>query len=205
MNIKTLVLASVTVSCFALPAMAQTAASETQRDVNQQDRIESGLQSGQLSTGEAARLENGEKRIDNAEAKDMKDGTLSAQDKAQIQAMQNKESARINAAESNGVTGNPASASSQRMQADVQRDANQEARINAGVKNGTVTDKEAASLERGQAKDDRAQAAAGANGNVSAREQAREQRKENRQSARVARDRHNGKNRKSAVAATPAQ
>ena len=43
--------------------MAQTVGTEVQRDINQQNRIEQGLQSGQLSTGEAGRLEKAVPRL----------------------------------------------------------------------------------------------------------------------------------------------
>ena len=75
--------------------MAQTVGTEVQRDINQQNRIEEGLQSGQLSTGEAARLEKGEARIEKMESKSLKDGTLSSQEAARIQRAQNQESAAI--------------------------------------------------------------------------------------------------------------
>jgi len=170
------------------------------RDVTQQNRIEQGLQSGQLSTGEAAKLENGEKRIDNAESHALKTGDTPAE-QAHIQTMENKESTQIYDAKHNAVTGNPNSASSQRMQTDVQRDANQQTRINNGVASGSLTNGEAAHLEKGQARNDRAQAVAGKNGNVSAKEQARLQRKQNRQSGKIYRAKHN---KKAAPAATPA-
>ncbi len=59
--------------------MAQTVGTEVQRDINQQNRIEEGLQSGQLSTGEAARLEKGEARVEKMESMALKDGALSSQ------------------------------------------------------------------------------------------------------------------------------
>ena len=46
---------------FCGAAFAQ--AGTVQRDVNQQQRIEQGLQSGQLNTREAGRLENEEARV----------------------------------------------------------------------------------------------------------------------------------------------
>ena len=165
---------------------------ETQRDMNQQDRIENGLKDGQLSTGEAAKLEKGEARIDKQEAKDMKNGPMTAQEKAQIQKEQNRESNMINKDKNNAVTGNPNSASSERMQADVQRNANQEQRIHNGVANGSLTNKEAGSLERGQSHVDRAEYRAGKDGHVGKREQRGIQRRENRQSHRVYNKKHNG-------------
>ena len=176
---------------FSLSAHAQNAATETQRDVNQQERIEQGLKSGQLSTKEAASLEHQEQRIDRTEARDMKDGKLSTAEKAQIQREQNHVSNDIYQDKHNAVTGNPNSASSKRMQADVQRNVNQQQRINQGVRSGELTNKEAGSLERGQAHVDRAEARAGANGHVNAAEQARIQGKENRQSARIHNKKHN--------------
>ena len=89
------------------------------------------------------------------------------------------------------MAGNPNSASSKRMQADVQRNVNQQQRINQGVRSGELTNKEAGSLERGQAHVDRAEARAGANGHVGAAEQARIQGKENHQSTRVYNKKHN--------------
>jgi len=168
---------------------------ETQRDMNQQDRIENGLKDGQLSTGEAAKLEKGEARIDKQEANDMKNGPMTAQEKAQIQKEQNNESRQINKDRHNDVTGNPNSASSKRMQKDVQRDANQEQRIHNGVANGSLTNKEAGSLEKGQARDDRQQYRAGKDGHVGAREQRRMQRRENRQSGKVFNKKHNDRRR----------
>jgi len=174
---------------------AQTVGTEVQRDVNQQNRIEQGLQSGQLSTGEAAKLERGEARIDRMEKSALKDGSLSTQEAARIQRAQNQESGQINKLENNAVTGNPNSASSQRMQADVQRDANQQRRIEQGIQSGALTNKEVSGLERGQAKTSRMEAKAGADGHVGAREQARIQKRENKQSQKIYREKHNNRTR----------
>jgi len=189
---KHTLIAIAVATLFSTGAFAQTAASETARDTAQQARIEQGLKSGELSTREAASLEHKEQRIDRTEARDMRDGTLSAGEKAQIQREQNHVSGAIYDEKHNGVTGNPNSASSRRMQADVQRNVNQQARINQGVRSGQLTNHEAGALERGQAHVDRAEARAGADGHVGAAGQARIQAKENRQSARVYNKKHNG-------------
>ena len=181
---------AIIVGLFSSAAMAQTVGSEVQRDVNQQTRIESGLKSGQLTTGEAARLERGESRIDRMESNATRDGTLSAPEKARIQRAQNQESRAINRLDNNGRTGNPNSASSRRMQADVQRNVNQQQRIENGVKNGSLTNRETGRLERGQARVGRDEANAGANGRVSAGEQRRVQTAENRQSKRIYTEKH---------------
>lgn len=174
---------------------AQTVGTEVQRDVNQENRIDQGLKSGQLSTGEAAKLERGEARIDRMESNAQKNGNLSPQEAARIQQAQNQESGRINKLENNAVSGNPNSASSQRMQTDVQRNVNQQNRVEQGIQSGAVTNKEASNMERGQARVDRKEAKAGANGHVSAGEQARIQKAENKQSNKIYREKHNNRTR----------
>ena len=171
-------------------ASAQTTGSEVQRNANQQERIEQGLKSGQLSTGEAAKLEKGEARVQKMEAHANKDGTLTDAEKARIQKAQNAESHAISRDKHNAVAGNPNSASSQRMQADVQRNANQQKRIGEGVQSGQLTGHETAKLERGQARVDRAEARAGADGHVGPKEQKAIQARENRQSKRIHRQKH---------------
>jgi len=187
--------AAVAAGMFSLTAGAQTTGSEVQRDVNQQQRIEQGLKSGSLNTREASRLESGEARIDRMESNAMKDGKLSPAEKARIQRAQNQESRDINRLENNAAKGNPNSASSQRMQADVQRNVNQQQRIDQGVKSGQLTNREVGKLENGQARVDRSEARAGANGRVSANEQQRIQNAENQQSKRIHKQKHDAQKR----------
>ena len=182
-------------AAFSAAAFAQTTQSITQRDVNQQQRIEQGLKSGQLSTGEAARLERGEARVDRMEANALKDGTLTPAEKARINSAQNAESRAIERAKTNAATGNPNSASSRRMQADVQRNVNQESRIAQGVRSGELTSREAGKLERGQARVDRQEARAGADGKITANGQRHIQSAENRQSTRIRREKHDAQTR----------
>jgi len=163
--------------------------------VNQQQRIEQGLKSGSLNTREASQLERGEARIERMESNAAKDGKLSPAEKARIQRAQNQESRQINRLENNAARGNPNSASSQRMQADVQRDVNQQQRIEQGIQSGQLTNREAAKLERGQARVNRAEARAGADGKVGPNEQRRIQKAENRQSKRIYREKHDAQTR----------
>jgi hypothetical protein len=183
--------ACVLVVCSATSVFAQTAASTVQRDVNEQTRIEKGLKDGSLSVKEASQLEKEQSQIDRLQAKDLKDGKLSAKEREQLRRAQNKASHDIKADESNGVKGNPESLSSERMQADVQRNVNQEKRIEQGIKSGTITNREASSLERGQAKVDHAQAKAGHDGHIDKREQRAIKHKENRQSEEIVDKKHN--------------
>jgi hypothetical protein len=190
---KSLTLALVAASLAIGTASAQTTGSEVQRNVDQQQRIENGLQSGQLNTKETSQLEKGEAKIDKMESNAAKNGGPTPQQAAAIQKAQNKESAAIYRDKHNATTGNPNSASSQRMQADVQRNVNQQTRIENGVKSGQLTGKETANLERGQSHVNNAEAKAGANGHVGANEQKNIQARENHQNKKIYNKKHNEK------------
>jgi len=183
--------ASILIGLGAMSAFAQTTADTVQRDVNQQTRIENGLKDGSLSTKEAGGLEKEQSRIDRLQAKDLKNGKLSPMERAQLRKAQDKASRDIQAAKSNDVKGNPESKSSERMQADVQRNVNQEARIEQGVKSGALTNREASKLERAQARVDRKEARAAKNGHVGKKEQAGIQSAENKQSDDIFDKKHN--------------
>jgi len=181
---------SALLALAATGAFAQSAATTVQRDVNQQQRIEHGLQTGSITTREAAALERGEARVDHLQAKALKDGTLTEAEAARLDKAQDKTSHAIHSAAHNGVTGNPDSASAQRMQANVQRNIQQDQRIAEGVRNGSLTNQEVARLERGQAKVHRQEARAGRDGHVGAHEQRHVQRSENQQSRKIFRQKH---------------
>jgi len=189
---KSLTLSLVAALLAIGSASAQTTGTEVQRNVDQQQRIENGLQSGQLSTKETSQLEKGEQKVDRMEANANKNGGPTAQQAAAIQKAQNRESNAIYRDKHNAVAGNPGSASSKRMQADVQRNVNQQTRIENGVKSGQLTNQETGKLERGQAHVNGAEARAGANGHVGAGEQKSIQARENRQSRHVHNKKHNG-------------
>ncbi|TFY97020.1 hypothetical protein [Ramlibacter humi] len=171
----------------AQPAQEQV----IQRQVNQQQRVENGLKDGSLTVREAGRIEKKEAGLDRMIARDSKDG-ISAQEQKQINARENAISRDIARDAHNAKRGDPAGTSNQRMQADVQRNVNQDQRIQAGVQSGQLSGNEVSSLERGQARVDRTEARAARNGHVSAAEQAAVQRRENKQSRRIHRDRQNG-------------
>ncbi|HEX6707854.1 MAG TPA: hypothetical protein VF169_24130 [Albitalea sp.] len=186
---RTLLAAALSLACAG--AFAQTTASTSvQRDVNQQTRIENGLKDGSLTTREAARLEKEESQVDRLQAKDLKDGKLSDAERARLNAAQNKVSRDIAADRHNVATGNPNSASSKRMQADVARNVSQEKRIEGGIRNGSLTNREVARLERGQARVDRKEARAGRDGHVGKAEQRNIQRTENHQGKRIRHEKH---------------
>jgi hypothetical protein len=175
---------------FAFCGAAFAQAGTVQRDVNQQQRIEQGLQSGQLTTREAGKLEREESRVERDQSRAMQDGKLSPAEKARLAREQNKVSRDIYREKHDAQTGNPNSASSQRMQADVQRNINQQQRIEQGVRSGSLTNRETAKLERGESRIDRKEARAAADNHVGAGEQRRIQKAENRESRRIHREKH---------------
>ncbi len=176
-------------------AFAQSAGNESvQRNINQQQRIEQGLQSGQLNTREAARLEREESRVERMESNAMKDGRVTSNEAQRINQAQNRVSNDIYREKHDAQVGNPNSPSSQRMQADVQRNVNQQQRIQQGLNNGSLTQREAGRLERGQARANHMEARAGRDGHVGRFEQQRVQHAENRQSERIHHERHDAQN-----------
>jgi hypothetical protein len=168
----------------------ERAEQDEQTNVNQQERIEQGLKSGELTTHEASRLESEQRHVDRVESRALQDGAISASEQARIKASESHASADIYRQKHDAADGNPDSASSRRLQADVQRDANQQERIQKGLDSGALTNREAASLERGQARDEQRQANAAADGHVGAVEQRRIRGGENHQSRRIYRNKH---------------
>lgn len=161
-----------------------------ERNVNQQERIEKGLDTGQLSTREAGQLERTESRIDHMEAHALKDGDVTKTEAARIEQAQDRASRQIYVQKHDAQKGNPDSVSSKRLQADVQRNANQQERIAQGVKSGELNAHETARLERGQARTTRREANAAADGHVGAAEQAKVKYTENVNSHRIHRQKH---------------
>lgn len=191
MKLRMRILVAGAIAALAGSAYAQNTQDVIQRDVNQQQRIENGLQSGQLTTKEAGKLERDEAHIDKMESQALKDGKMTNAEKQRIERAENRVSNEIYRDKHNGKVGDPNSVSSQRMQADVQRNVNQQERIEKGIQNGSLTNREVSNLERGQAHVDRKEANAAANGHISAREQEHIQAAENRQSKHIHHDKHN--------------
>ena len=92
MNLKSQALGAL-LAVMASGAMAQQGT--IQRDVNQQQRIEQGLQSGQLTTREAAKLERGQARDSALEARAGADGKVGPREQQRIQRNENRQSRRI--------------------------------------------------------------------------------------------------------------
>ena len=86
-----------------LSASSQRMQAATQRDINQQTRIANGVEQGQLTNRETARLENGQARTDAKEFRAGRDGHVGAGEAAAVNGAQNKQSARIHNARHNDV------------------------------------------------------------------------------------------------------
>lgn len=199
MTFRRTLLAAAIAGLFVAPVFAQTSQQdqirETQRDFDQQQRIEQGLQNGSLTTQEAGKLEREETRVENMQSRAAASGSVSPREQARINAAQNKVSRDIAAQKHDAQVGNPNSVSSKRMQADVQRNLNQQERINQGVKSGALTTRETGRMERQQARTNRMEANAAANGRVGAAEQARIQKSENRHNRHIRRQKHDAQTR----------
>lgn len=97
---KTVVRIIVVVSALSSVAMA---AEVDRREARQQERIAQGVQSGQLTPGETARLERQEERIDARIDRERAEngGHLTPAERRSINRQQNRESRRIYAAKHN--------------------------------------------------------------------------------------------------------
>ena len=182
---------------FGSAAWAQSngSADMYQRNVYQQQRIEQGLRDGSLTVQEAARLEQGQARINQMESRAAADGRVSRDERARINDAQNRQSAAIDRERNDGQRGDPNSRSSQRMREDVQRNVNEQRRIAEGVHSGQITNREAARLEHGQARTASAEARAGRDGHIDRYEQRGIQHKENHQSRAIHHERHDSQTR----------
>ena len=101
-------LAAAVLAIMAAPAAAtptprsdaRLAATEN-RDARQDSRIASGLATGQIGAGEAARLDASQARIDNTQARLSADGYFSRRDYARVSYRQNRASSGIARARNN--------------------------------------------------------------------------------------------------------
>jgi hypothetical protein len=85
------------IAAFAMPVFAQTTSTPRidQRQQNQQQRIDQGVQSGQLNQKEAARLEKGQAHVQNVENKVTADGTVTKKEGVRVEKAQDRQSRRI--------------------------------------------------------------------------------------------------------------
>lgn len=184
---------------LSLPVVAQssnpapvTGQTIQQRKENQQDRIGQGVQSGQLTAGEAANLEKKEAAV-NQEERDMRkldNGKLTASDKKTLTQQQNQVSNQIYKDKHNAAVQNTNPKSEVGKRAENQQD-----RIAQGIKSGQLTAGEAAHLENKEArinKEVRSDRAANG-GKLTPQERAKVNRQQNRTSRQIYRDKHNAR------------
>jgi hypothetical protein len=201
MQLKTVFL-SAALAALVLPAAAQSTGDTTsqpaaqkpatikQRKENQQDRIGNGIQSGQLTAGEAARLEKKEAAVNKEERQMKKDGDFTPAERAKVQHQQNRLSKSIYKQKHDAQVQNtnPKSEVGQRQR-------NQQERIAQGVKSGQLTAGEAGHLEGREAainKEVHTERAANG-GKLTPAERAQVNRQENRTSRAIYRKKHNAR------------
>jgi hypothetical protein len=159
------------------------------REANQDQRIANGLRSGQMTSGEAARAERTQSKIDRQVHNDRaaNGGKLTGQEKQQINGEQNAASRQIYNEKHNDNTVKPNAVDD--------RAANQQQRTANGLRSGQMTSGEAAKTNANQAKtaqqvhNDRA-----ANGGALNNQQKKQINKEqNKNSKQIHNEKHNDK------------
>ena len=118
----------------------------------------------------------------------MRNGSLSASERAQIQRQQNRESKAVYNQKHDAQTGNPDSLKSNLEQANVQRNVNQQQRLHNGVANGSLANRELARQEGNEAHVDRVESR-----RDTLRQTGKVQRTDNRDSRGIYRARHNAR------------
>ena len=115
------------------------------REANQDQRIANGLRSGQMTSGEAAKAERTQSKIDQQVHNDRaaNGGKLTGQEKQQINSEQNAASRQIYDEKHNGNTVKPNAVDN--------REANQQQRTANGLRSGQMTSGEAARTNENQA------------------------------------------------------
>jgi hypothetical protein len=191
---------SAALSILGIGAVAQDTTNSTpvtgqtiqQRKENQQDRIGQGVQSGQLTAGEANNLEKKEAGL-NQEERDMRkldNGKLTSADKKALTQQQNQLSNQIYRDKHNAAVQNtdPKSEFGKRAE-------NQQDRIAQGIKSGQLTAGEAGHLENKEAKiNQEVRNDRGANGGkLTPQERRQVNRQQNKMSRQIYRDKHNGR------------
>lgn len=92
----TIAVALVTLALAASASVAQTATPRaTKRQVNQQARIHQGVKSGELTKGEATRLEAQQVKINRDKKKAKADGVVTPRERAKLAREQNRASKNI--------------------------------------------------------------------------------------------------------------
>ncbi len=157
------------------------------REANQDQRISNGLRSGQMTSGEAARADRSQSRIDQQVRNDRaaNGGRLTGQERQQVNREQNNSSRQIYNENHNANTVRPNEIDN--------REANQQQRTANGLRSGQTTSGEAARTNRNQARvDQQVHNQRSANGGaLNAKQKQQANRQENRNSKQVYNQKHN--------------
>jgi hypothetical protein len=88
---------AILVAAAALPAAANPTQTPTvgERQVNQEARIQQGVQSGQLTPKETAKLEKGQAKVEADKEKAMADGKVTKKERKKLAKEQDKQSKKI--------------------------------------------------------------------------------------------------------------
>jgi YXWGXW repeat-containing protein len=159
------------------------------REANQDQRIANGLRSGQMTSGEAARAERTQSKIDQQVHNDRaaNGGKLTGQEKQQVNREQNAASRQIYSEKHNGNTVRPNEVDN--------REANQQQRTANGLRSGQMTSGEAARTNRNQAHTaQQVHNERTANGGaLTGQEKRQANRQENKNSQQIHNEKHNDK------------
>lgn len=85
---------ALTLSLASLAALADTPVVDARQE-NQEDRIDQGVASGELTKREEARLDAQQERIENREERAKADGVVTKRERARLQRSENRASANI--------------------------------------------------------------------------------------------------------------
>ena len=165
-----------------------------QREANQDQRVANGLRSGQMTSGEAARADRNQSRIDQQVHNDRmaNGGKLTGQERQQINGEQNAASSQIYNEKHNGNTIAPNEVDDRRPTCQQQRTAN-------GLRSGQMTSGEAARTNRNQARDQQVHNERTDNGGALTKQQKQQANKEeNKNSRQIYNEKHNNKTAKPA-------
>jgi hypothetical protein len=159
----------------------------SQREANQDQRIANGLRSGQMTSGEAARADRTQSRIDSQVHNDRaaNGGKLTNQERQQVNREQNNASRQIYNEKHNSNTVKPNEVDN--------REANQQQRTANGLRSGQMTSGEAARTNRNQAKvDQQVHNERTANGGaLTGQEKKQANKEENKNSKQIHNEKHN--------------
>jgi CRISPR/Cas system-associated endoribonuclease Cas2 len=165
-----------------------------QRMQNQQQRIQQGINSGQLTPREAGRLEAEEAKIKQDELRMKADGNLTPRERQRLNRELDKASGdiyrekhdaqRVNVGQGTGQAGNVSDPGIER------RMQNQQRRIQQGINSGQLTPREAGRLQAQEAKIKQDELRMKSDGKLTADERNKLNRELDRQSNRIHKQKH---------------